>query len=63
MSDQGDTPDDGASPCTLVCTLDADGRCLGCARTIDEIASWGTLTLAARREILAELPARMSALG
>lgn len=62
MTDQGDPSDDGASPCTLVCTLDADGHCLGCARTIDEIAAWGNLTLAARREILAKLPARMIAL-
>ena len=47
------------SPCINVCTLDAEGRlCLGCARTIDEIASWGTLTDAERVRVVAMLPAR-----
>ncbi len=46
------------SPCTLVCTLDADDVCLGCARTLDEIAAWSSLPLPARRVILAALPAR-----
>ena len=47
------------SPCISVCVLDADGRfCTGCFRTLDEIASWGTLDAAAKRRILAELPAR-----
>ena len=28
------------SPCIQVCTLDADGICLGCYRTADEIRDW-----------------------
>lgn len=28
------------SPCTGVCTMDADGYCMGCLRTLDEIAGW-----------------------
>ena len=49
----------GASPCNQVCTLDDRDVCLGCGRTIDEIAAWGTLPLAARIAILAALPERL----
>lgn len=50
---------DVASPCTGVCQLHPDtGWCQGCFRRIDEIAGWGQLDVAARREILARLPAR-----
>ncbi len=28
------------TPCTGVCTLGAEGYCLGCLRTGDEIARW-----------------------
>ena len=50
----------GASPCNQVCTLDRDDVCLGCGRTIDEIAAWGTLPLPARVAILAALPGRLA---
>ena len=51
-----------ASPCTKICTLDARfGRCLGCGRTIDEIARWSGMSEAERARILAELPARRAA--
>jgi len=47
------------SPCTKVCTLDATGNiCIGCKRTVDEIAIWGSLSDAQRTRIMAELPAR-----
>jgi predicted Fe-S protein YdhL (DUF1289 family) len=47
------------SPCIKVCTLDArSGLCLGCGRTIDEIARWATMSGAERARIMAELPAR-----
>jgi len=50
---------DVASPCINVCTLDAQTQvCLGCYRTIDEIAAWGGASNAERAAILAELPAR-----
>jgi predicted Fe-S protein YdhL (DUF1289 family) len=48
-----------ASPCVNVCRIDAATRlCRGCARTIDEIASWTALTDAERDRILADLPGR-----
>ena len=50
------------SPCIKICTLDArSGLCLGCGRTIDEIARWGGMSEAERARIMAELPARTKA--
>jgi uncharacterized protein len=47
------------SPCIDVCEIDrATGLCLGCRRTIDEIAGWTAMTSAERRRIMAELPLR-----
>ena len=48
-----------ASPCNKVCILDpATQTCIGCFRTMDEIAAWGALSEAERAAIVAELPAR-----
>lgn len=48
-----------ASPCTNVCKIDPDTRlCLGCARSIDEIAAWSRMTPEARRAVMDELPQR-----
>jgi hypothetical protein len=50
------------SPCNKVCTLDArSGLCLGCGRTVDEIARWSTMNAADRARIMNELPARVAA--
>jgi hypothetical protein len=47
------------SPCISVCVMDPDGAfCLGCFRTLSEIAAWGTLDADAKRRVLALLPAR-----
>jgi len=52
------------SPCTNVCTIDPRTRlCLGCGRTLEEVAGWSTLTPAQRAAVMAELPARMTAAG
>jgi uncharacterized protein len=51
------------SPCTNICTLDArSGLCLGCGRTIDEIARWAAMSADERARIMAELPARRASL-
>ena len=34
------------------------GLCLGCARTLDEIARWGSMNEAERERVMAELPRR-----
>jgi uncharacterized protein len=36
----------------------ASGYCLGCFRTLDEIAAWSALDDAAKRRVLAALPHR-----
>jgi predicted Fe-S protein YdhL (DUF1289 family) len=47
------------SPCTKVCTLDATGRiCIGCRRTVEEIAMWASLSDEQRARIMRELGAR-----
>ena len=47
------------SPCIKVCQMDpARGLCLGCQRTLDEIARWGGMSDAERETILAELKFR-----
>jgi uncharacterized protein len=48
-----------ASPCVRICVVDgASGLCVGCLRTLNEIASWGALSDAERAEIMAALPKR-----
>jgi hypothetical protein len=48
-----------ASPCIGVCRLDPlTSLCVGCARTMGEIAAWRDCSDAQRARILAELPAR-----
>jgi len=47
------------SPCISVCVMDAAGvLCLGCFRTLDEIAAWSLLDADTKRGVLAALPER-----
>ena len=51
-----------ASPCTKVCVMDAERRyCLGCGRTLDEIARWSEMSDAERQRVVERLPARKEA--
>jgi predicted Fe-S protein YdhL (DUF1289 family) len=62
MSDEIWRRDEIESPCIKVCVVHpATGLCLGCHRTIDEIAGWSAMTSEARRAVMAELPARAAA--
>lgn len=50
-----------ASPCINLCQMDPDNNlCRGCFRTLDEIARWSTLTVAAKNIILSQLAARQA---
>jgi predicted Fe-S protein YdhL (DUF1289 family) len=50
-----------ATPCVKVCVVDgASSLCLGCFRTLEEIAGWAALGDEERRRIMAELPERRS---
>jgi predicted Fe-S protein YdhL (DUF1289 family) len=47
------------SPCTSVCKMDdRTGWCLGCMRTLDEIAGWSVLDEAAKRQVCESLDVR-----
>jgi len=47
------------SPCIKVCVIHpATGLCLGCARTLPEIAAWSGMRAEDRAAVMAELPGR-----
>lgn len=47
------------SPCIKLCVIHPQARiCMGCYRSIDEIAGWGAMTSEARRAVMADLPTR-----
>ncbi|MCJ2180691.1 DUF1289 domain-containing protein [Novosphingobium album (ex Hu et al. 2023)] len=47
------------SPCTGVCRIEPKtGWCLGCRRTMDEIAGWRDMSEAGRRAVVAQLGER-----
>jgi uncharacterized protein len=51
------------SPCTKVCLIDTRLHiCAGCGRTMPEIAEWLGAPDARKRQILTQLPARLTAL-
>lgn len=53
-----------ATPCTLVCTMNAaTGLCYGCHRTVEEIAGWRGYTDAQRAAIMAQLKGREKSAG
>ncbi|MBO9559002.1 MAG: DUF1289 domain-containing protein [Caulobacter sp.] len=48
-----------ATPCVKVCAVDGQsGFCLGCRRTLPEIAGWARLSDEERAAIMAALPHR-----
>ena len=50
-----------ATPCVKVCIVDGEsGLCLGCYRTLREVARWSAFDDAEREAIMAALPARRS---
>jgi uncharacterized protein len=53
-----------SSPCISVCVIDGSTNlCLGCGRTLPEIARWGRMSEDERVATMAALPARMKAAG
>jgi len=50
------------SPCNDICTIDRpSGLCMGCGRSLAEIAEWGSASDHRQQEILSLLPQRMQA--
>ena len=47
------------TPCVKVCVVDGEsGLCLGCFRTLGEVAGWSALSDNERERIMDALPAR-----
>ncbi|HEX6690924.1 MAG TPA: DUF1289 domain-containing protein [Burkholderiales bacterium] len=52
------------SPCVKVCIMDPQRDvCMGCARTLDEIARWGVMRDEEREAVMAMLAARRERLA
>ena len=52
------------SPCTQVCTMDpVTGLCAGCLRSLDEIATWGSLDDSGKRRVWERLALRRAELS
>jgi uncharacterized protein len=52
------------TPCIAVCMMDPKtSLCLGCGRTLPEIARWHRMESAERHAVMALLPARMADAG
>lgn len=59
MSDEVWKRDEIESPCVKICVIEPKTRlCIGCHRSIDEIAAWSRMTSAERGAVLAEIPER-----
>ena len=64
MNDDVWRRDEVDSPCVQVCVVHpGTGFCLGCRRTLSEIARWSAMSTAERQAVLAELPGREAAPG
>jgi uncharacterized protein len=52
------------TPCIDICEIDAaSGLCIGCGRSLEEIASWSEMSPTERRTLMAILPARRQRLA
>lgn len=52
------------TPCIGVCTMNPQGLCDGCLRTLEEIAGWSQMDDSRRERLMDEiLPARAEASG
>jgi predicted Fe-S protein YdhL (DUF1289 family) len=59
LSDDVRRRDEIESPCVKVCVVHPGaGLCVGCLRSLDEIAGWSGMTPAARAAVMADLPGR-----
>ena len=50
---QDDSQEDTSSPCVSLCSLNEEGICTGCFRTIDDISRWRVMSVAERSEAVA----------
>jgi predicted Fe-S protein YdhL (DUF1289 family) len=59
MASEPPAPAAIATPCIKVCIVDGEsGLCMGCLRSLPEVARWGAMTNAERSQIMAGLSGR-----
>ena len=59
MKDEVWERDEIQSPCVKLCVVHPEERiCMGCLRSMEEIATWSRMTPQARTAVMADLPAR-----
>jgi predicted Fe-S protein YdhL (DUF1289 family) len=59
----GEPPAPIESPCQRICVVDGmTSQCMGCGRTLKEIAQWTRYTPQERRTIMDALSARLEAM-
>ena len=59
MTDEVWKRDEIQSPCVKLCVVHPEERlCVGCLRSMEEIATWSRLSHEARAAVMADLPAR-----
>lgn len=59
MKDEVWKRDEIQSPCVKLCVVHPEERlCVGCLRSMEEIATWSRLSHEARAAVMADLPAR-----
>jgi predicted Fe-S protein YdhL (DUF1289 family) len=52
-----------STPCVKVCVVDpVSALCVGCGRTVEEIAGWSAMDEAERLDVMAGLAARLAAM-
>ena len=63
MTDDIWTRPEADSPCIKICVIHPEERlCVGCYRTIEEIATWSRLSAVERQAVTADLPSRAAKL-
>ena len=61
LSYQAMSSEPPSTPCIKVCAVSGQtGICIGCGRTLQEIARWGAMDEGERLAIMDELPARLT---
>lgn len=59
MEDEIWTRSEVQSPCIKICVIHPEERlCVGCFRSMEEIARWSAMTAGERQTVMADLPAR-----
>lgn len=59
MKDEVWKRDEIQSPCVKLCVVHPEERlCVGCLRSMEEIATWSRLSHESRAAVMADLPAR-----